>query len=119
MSITDTDKVDIVSTRPDASIVKLVIGDHLDWDDFETHALLLQDKINTYLTFIETGQIHRIKSKVPDHAELHIVLAAQCTPSAEAEALFGQIREFLERVGIAFDVKVDRAGGGAVRVPPA
>jgi hypothetical protein len=35
-----------------------VIADHLDWDVEEgEHLLLLQDKLNTYLDFIESGKL--------------------------------------------------------------
>jgi hypothetical protein len=43
--------------------VTLIIVDHLPWADIDgdgferEHAWLLQEKINTYLAFIETGQL--------------------------------------------------------------
>lgn len=34
----------------------LMLTDHLDWENEEDHLILLQDKINAYLGFIESGQ---------------------------------------------------------------
>ncbi len=56
MSIEQTDKIDIISTGKNGRIV-LTISDHLEWDDKGEHALLMEDKINAYLHFIETGQV--------------------------------------------------------------
>ncbi|WP_316250199.1 DUF6572 domain-containing protein [Bacillus tropicus] len=59
MALHDTDKIDLVSMdNNNEDIVYLTIFDALDWEDEEEHALLLQDKINTYLTFIENGEIY-------------------------------------------------------------
>jgi uncharacterized protein DUF6572 len=56
MSVDQPDKVDIISTTPEGKVM-LTIADHLPWDEQNEHLLLLQNKINSYLTFIETGQI--------------------------------------------------------------
>ncbi len=107
MSIADKDKVDIVAVKPDSSLVKLVITDHLPWDDFETHAQMLQDKVNTYLDFIESGQIFRLhEPRVPESAKVHIVLALQHPPTGAANEFFMQVREFLNGVGIPFEVEM-------------
>lgn len=107
MSITEKNKIDIVAARPDSSVVKLVITDHLGWDDFEAHARLLQDKVNTYLEFVESGQLARMQApKIPDAPDVHIVLVLHYPPTKEAEEFFVQVREFLAGVGMKFDVEV-------------
>lgn len=61
MSIVDTKVVDIIAVpewEPDN--VVLVITDHLEWGDKTQegeHLLLLQEKINTYIAFIESGEL--------------------------------------------------------------
>lgn len=35
----------------------MTISDHLDWQDSKAHLLLLQEKINSYLSYIESGEI--------------------------------------------------------------
>jgi hypothetical protein len=112
MSITETNKIDIVAARADSLIVKLVITDDLAWDDFETHARLLQDKINTYLEFVESGQLGRTQTpKIPESPDVHIALALQYPPSREAEEFLTRVREFLAGVGLKFDVEVHQPSG--------
>ncbi len=54
MSILDAKVVDIVGVDPDKGIARLVITDHLEWTDpLGEHLLLLQEKINGYLRFLE------------------------------------------------------------------
>ena len=106
MSITETATIDIVAARPDSSIVKLVITDHLTWDDLETHTRLLQEKINTYLDFIESGQLHRLQApKIPVTPIVHIILAVQHPPSSEAELFLSQVLDFLASVDVHFEVE--------------
>jgi CRP-like cAMP-binding protein len=58
MSITDTNSVDMIGTVAETNTVVLSISDHLKWDEREgEHLMLLQEKINTYLRFIESGEI--------------------------------------------------------------
>lgn len=107
MSITETNKIDIIATRPDSSVVRLVITDHLRWEDFETHARLLQDKVNTYLDFVESGQLRELQTpSIPNDPEIHVALALQHPPSREAEEFFTRVRDFLARVGMKFVVEI-------------
>jgi hypothetical protein len=55
MSVNQTDTIDIIGTTPGGKVA-LTISDHHFWDE-PLHLQLLQDKINAYLQFIESGQI--------------------------------------------------------------
>ncbi|EPW3854498.1 hypothetical protein QZJ98_13650 [Acinetobacter baumannii] len=57
MSITDTNMIDMVGTTSDG-VVTLTISDHLDWSEVGEHLLSLQQKINTYIQYIESGNIY-------------------------------------------------------------
>jgi hypothetical protein len=58
MSIEQTDTVDFLSIKKDSGEAWLTISDHLDWDQEEDrHLFLLQDKLNAYLRFIESGEM--------------------------------------------------------------
>jgi len=107
MSITEPQKIDIVATKPGSAIVKLVIADHLAWENFDDHTRALQEKINTYLEFIESGQLHKLEdTNVPEHPEVHIILAAQHFPSPEGESFLAQVREFLASLSIHFEIEL-------------
>jgi hypothetical protein len=55
MSVEDKDKIDAISLSNDGKKVILTITYHLDWT--EDSLLKLQEKINTYLSFIESGEM--------------------------------------------------------------
>lgn len=60
MSIENTTTVDFVNVQSATGEVLLTISDHLDWDEQEgRHLELLQSKLNTYLRFIESGELYR------------------------------------------------------------
>ncbi|GGC89139.1 hypothetical protein GCM10011508_15540 [Flavobacterium lutivivi] len=56
MSVEQIDKIDFISENPNGEI-ELTISDHLEWDEEKTHLLILQDKVNSYLDFIQSDQI--------------------------------------------------------------
>ncbi len=63
MSITYSQVIDIWAIpnwEPDN--VVLYVSDHLEWGEKAEqgeHLQLLQDKLNTYVAFIESGDLHR------------------------------------------------------------
>jgi hypothetical protein len=59
MTVEDIDKVDRLAFDRKTGDVRLLISDHLDWGENEgEHLLVLQDKLNTYLGFVESGQLY-------------------------------------------------------------
>ena len=57
MSVEQTDVVDILGVDRETGHVVLTISDHLDWSDSVGRQTILQKKLNTYLTFVESGEI--------------------------------------------------------------
>ena len=58
MSITENKIIDFMGIDISTNEVKLFIADHLDWSDAKgDHMFMLQDKINEYLAFIESGEL--------------------------------------------------------------
>jgi hypothetical protein len=55
--------VDLIATHPDGNKVALMIFDHLEWvgdnESDGTHMYHLQQKVNAYLEFLESGEIYR------------------------------------------------------------
>ena len=56
VSVENISVVDLIGVDTRSGNVVLTISDHLEWDDGE-HVLLLQHKLNTYLGFIESGEL--------------------------------------------------------------
>lgn len=57
MSVEQLDIVDVISTDVKSGHVVLTISDHLDWSNTVEHQIILQEKINKYLAFVESGEI--------------------------------------------------------------
>ena len=58
MSIEDKDKIDSIGVNKDTAMVTLAITDHLNWENEYEHLIMLQEKINLYLSFLESGEIY-------------------------------------------------------------
>ena len=101
MSVEDTDRVDFI-TQKEHGIVKLIITDHLSWGDAE-HLYLLQEKINTYLTFIETGQIAE-HTAAATRVEIEVVMLHE--PDADGREFLMHAGEVCGRAGYPFSFKV-------------
>ncbi|MBY3176694.1 hypothetical protein HFO42_04580 [Rhizobium leguminosarum] len=72
MSVSQTDIIDFAGIDEATGDLRLTISDHLPWDQDEgDHLLILQDKLNAYLRFIESGEVFQ---KVPDSEGRSIVI---------------------------------------------
>lgn len=110
MRVVETGKIDIVATRPGSRVVKLVVADHLPWDDVEGHTRLLQDKVNTYIAVVESGQLAHLKeAKILESPEVRIEVVLQHAPTSDAEQFLGQVDGFLRGIGLAFEWRVDES----------
>ena len=56
MSVTDMNKIDAIGKSKTNDELDLLITDHLDWENEYEHLVILQDKINIYLGYIESKQ---------------------------------------------------------------
>lgn len=99
MSLNQTHTVDLISTRPDGKVM-LTISDHHSWDE-TWHRQLLQDKINSYLQFIESGQIFE---DYPDAEgrEIMISTAMKFEPNEEGTPFLEKAKEIVNKAGIGF-----------------
>ena len=59
MTVEDQQTIDIAGIDRDSGAVVLTVSDHLDWQKPEEHLLVLQEKINGYLRYVESGEILR------------------------------------------------------------
>ena len=57
MTIEQSDKIDIIGQNKKEGYIALTISDHLEWDSNNEKLLILQAKINSYLSFVESGQL--------------------------------------------------------------
>ncbi len=105
MSIEHTESVDAIGTEISSGKVILTISDHLDWEDEGRHLLALQDKMNTYVRFIESGEL---LSAYPDATGRTPVtdVVARVEPARSGVQFFDQVRQTLRSAGIDLRVRV-------------
>jgi hypothetical protein len=110
MSIDEADKIDLMFTDKEKTRVDLVISDHLDWEEDEgEHLLLLQDKINSYLHFIESGQLTQER---PDLAGLPVLIrvSGKYLPSEEATKFYRLAGRIVAEAGSALELVLPTSG---------
>lgn len=56
MSVVESNKIDAMGKSKENRELIFLITDHLDWENEHEHLLILQNKINSYLEFIESKQ---------------------------------------------------------------
>ncbi len=106
MSVDQKDKVDVISVAQDGRVT-LTISDHLPWDEENEHLLILQDKINLYLSFIESGQIFESYPKAKD-ANLVISIVLKYAPFGDSLVFLTRCSETVSKAGIDFEWRILR-----------
>lgn len=105
MSITDSKTIDMWGI-PKSSPNKVILGiaDHLSWSKTKEgeHLLKLQEKLNTYISFIESGEIY---SAIPSSkgASPTIRLIGNFPLSTQGEMFIERATSILQESGIEFE----------------
>jgi hypothetical protein len=103
MSVEDKNVIDIVSIDTNENVI-LTITDHLEWDLRNEHLLILQNKINSYLSSIESGDLYDKYPKAKDRGIVIRVLSLY-TPNKEGNIFLERTKEFLLSAGYGFQFK--------------
>ena len=99
MSIDQTDVVDFILADPKTGEISLAISDHLPWDeDAKMHMFLLQEKVNAYLRFFESGEIYETCPAAKGRP-LIIEVVGKYPMTREAEAFFRRVADDLHSDG--------------------
>ncbi|MBI5723066.1 MAG: hypothetical protein HZA50_03830 [Planctomycetes bacterium] len=103
MSVEQVEIIDFIGINKDTGKVVLTISDHLDWADSHLHLQKLQDKLNSYLRFCESGELYKT---YPDAKGRNVVLsiAAKYPFSPEGEAFFSKAKISIERAGFSLEL---------------
>jgi hypothetical protein len=109
MSIEQTNVIDFASIDRASGNLHLTISDHLPWDHNEgNHLILLQNKLNAYLRFIESGEVFE---KLPDAKGRSIVinLVGKFSLSQKADRFFELARSRIEEAGFRLQFTLKRS----------
>jgi len=101
MTIEQTNKVDIIGQNKKEGYVALTISDHLEWDDKNLKLQTLQNKINCYLAFIESGQLFE-EYPSAEGEEIRIHLHCMHKPNEEGMKFISLISPIIEGAGFKF-----------------
>lgn len=83
MSVVDNKTVDGVALTDDENGIILLIIDWVDWNDEYQHLVMLQEKINVYITFLEDKQYEEIyKGKEIEYGVIEIRFLHDLTVNA-------------------------------------
>jgi len=99
MTVEQTSVVDIAYIDLATGIVHLSVTDHLQWEG--EHLLVLQEKINCYLSFVESGEVFDTLPGA-EGKNIQIELITKYKPTEEALHFFGHVEAFLRQEGIGF-----------------
>ncbi len=102
MAVDNPDVVDAVGTSKANGDVILTIVDHLPWDDGNEHLLTLQKKINSYLEFIQNGQLADEYPTAKPGVDVEISVVFIHSPTDEAVQFLERARETIETGGWKF-----------------
>jgi hypothetical protein len=99
MAIDKINTIDLIGIDNKTGDVILTISDHLSWNDQKNHLLLLQDKLNTYLRFIESGEIFQSYPKAKGK-KITIEIVGKYELSKDAESFLEKAKPITEEVGV-------------------
>ena len=107
MSIEQADVVDAIGIDTVTDEVVLTVTDHLDWLDLENHIFLIQEKLNAYLSFVESGEISESYPKA-NGRKIRVDLIGKYEIVREAEPYIEQMREVMKGAGVALRTRLHR-----------
>lgn len=105
MSVEQKDKIDYIGKNEDGRQLRLAISDHLDWSDEKEHLHTLQEKVNTYISFIESGQIaDHYDNQKPDSVSIKIFFLHE--PSKLAKEFLEHTQGVLSNISVNLESEV-------------
>jgi hypothetical protein len=105
-TVEDTNKIDAVGIDKKTDKVTLKIFDHLDWSDEQKHLYLLQEKLNSYLRFLESKEIYEAYPPSKGR-ELEINIDFATTPSKNALQFLDTASQVIQEAGFTLTFTVD------------
>jgi len=111
MTVAQTNAVDSVGIDKGTGHVHLSLVDDLDWSDEQGHLRVLQGKLNTYIAFIESGEVfaqltERLGRRVPRTTPVTVTILASFALTPEATAFLAYAKEAFAQAGVVLSHEV-------------
>jgi hypothetical protein len=103
MTVEQHNVIDTIHVEPSGNAV-LTIADHLPWDEVNEHLYCLQEKLNAYLRFIESGEIYQKWPNAAGHPILIDVVMKYPAPGSAARFL-EQMSAAIQAAGFKFNTR--------------
>jgi SMI1 / KNR4 family (SUKH-1) len=101
MTVEELKKIDYAGIETRTGDMILGISDHLPWDEQEgEHLMSLQDKLNAYLTVIETGELYTELPRAVGRKIVGVVMG-KFPLSEEAKKFYRLAGKFIEDLGFS------------------
>lgn len=109
MSVEDIKIVDFIGiSKEDSHEVNLGITDHFGWDvSLDEHLYMLQEKINAYLGFIESGEIYQNFPPAAQATKKVIEVFFKYEPPSQANFFLTHVGKSLKELGIELKISVN------------
>lgn len=101
MSVEQPRVIDVVSIETKSGHVLLTVSDHLEWGDVNAHMRILQDKLNYYLAFVQSGEILQSYPRAAGRPVM-IEVIFKHPPLPEATKLLQRTKQIIESAGFGF-----------------
>ena len=101
MSILDPGTIDAIGIDTVSGDVVLNISDHLDWGEEASHLKALEEKVNAYLGYLESGQLIEDMPEAKGRRPM-ISIYHQFVPTETAKQLLERLQCALDSHGIGF-----------------
>ncbi len=98
MAIDNPNVIDLIGTDRTTGEAVLTISDHLEWDDRNEHLLILQEKINRYIGFIESGELLENYAGAAGRL-IRVEVVCKYPPSEVGERFLNLASETFEKAG--------------------
>jgi hypothetical protein len=100
MSVDKTNAIDAIGVDKLTEDVVLTIADHLVWSESDNeHLLLLQEKLNAYLSFVESGELLQTYPNAKGRAVL-IDVVCKYPPTRQAKSFCSKVAQIVEAAGM-------------------
>ncbi|MBG0621530.1 MULTISPECIES: DUF6572 domain-containing protein [Enterobacter] len=107
MSVEDLNKIDfmgIPENEPDA--ISLAISDHLAWgENTNDHLYKLQEKINSYIEFIDSGHMEESFPKSKGKTKKIIEIYFKNSPPKDVLFFFDKVESVLAGINVKLQLK--------------
>jgi hypothetical protein len=111
MTVSQTRIIDWLGVEKDTGDISLTIIDDLDWTAEHRHLALLQEKLNTYLAFIESGEVfdrlvEEVGRDVPRCTAIKVTILAKFTVTSHARLFLAHASDAFRRAGFSLSHRV-------------